>query len=123
LPTFFLCAENISVTTASISCLRSNEEGGLHGLGLGQQKISLTLVAPSVDEKATIWKMMNEIFIEEDSMNTKEIINKIDWQLLNKQRLILADLSMSPVVTNEQQEALDGIVNLLDDLCDAEGVS
>ena len=56
-------------------------------------------------------------------MNIDTVISKIDWQLLNKQRLILADLSMSPVVTNEQQEALDGIVNLLDELCDSKGVS
>jgi hypothetical protein len=56
-------------------------------------------------------------------MNIDTVISMIDWQLLNKQRLILADLSMSPVVTNEQQEALDGIVNLLDELCDSKGVS
>ena len=57
-------------------------------------------------------------------MQTQQVVNKIDWRLLNEQRLILAELCMSNIaVTNEQQEALDGILNLLDDLCDAEGVS
>jgi len=59
----------------------------------------------------------------EIAMNIDTVISMIDWQLLNKQRLILAELSMSPVVSNEQQEALDGIVNLLDELCDSKGVS
>jgi hypothetical protein len=56
-------------------------------------------------------------------MSVDRIIRQIDWELLNKQRLILAELSMSPVTTNEQQEALEGVVNLLDELCDARGVS
>jgi len=56
-------------------------------------------------------------------MSVDRVVRQIDWELLNKQRLVLAELSMSPVVTNAQQEALDGIVNLLDELCDANGVS
>jgi predicted transcriptional regulator len=59
----------------------------------------------------------------EIQMSVDRIITQIDWQLLNKQRLILAELMMSAVVTSQQEDALSGVVNLLDEMCDAKGVT
>lgn len=47
-------------------------------------------------------------------------VKNIDWELFNKQRLILADLLDGGLFLEEEewQEAVEGIVNLLDAMSD-----
>jgi hypothetical protein len=48
-----------------------------------------------------------------------ECIKKIDWELLKEQKLQLVEMAMNAVpVKQEQLDALDGIINLLDDMQD-----
>jgi microcompartment protein CcmK/EutM len=39
---------------------------------------------------------------------------KMDWELLRKQKLVLVELRTGSVVTAEQEESLEGILNLID---------
>ena len=42
-------------------------------------------------------------------------VDKIDWELLHKQKLQLVEMLMHNFsLTNEDRDALDGVVNLLD---------
>ena len=54
-----------------------------------------------------------------------KVIEMIDWQLLNKQRLALVNIMSycDGLLSVEEFEHLNGIINLLDELCDAKGVS
>ena len=51
-------------------------------------------------------------------MNYPEFIQKINWRLLVEQKRILFMLSNGPFVTPVQQEAIDGILSLIDSLQD-----
>ena len=53
-----------------------------------------------------------------------DVIDQVDWNLLNDQRLALISLLMSKDIhLGVYTLPLDGVVNLLDALCDAKGVS
>lgn len=55
-----------------------------------------------------------------------KVVDRIDWQLLNDQRLMLAEImatAFAELLDPQQTDALDGILNMLDDLCDANGIS
>lgn len=54
----------------------------------------------------------------EKALKTKPVsISRVDWPLLRKQKLAL--MNAYGKLTHDQQEALDGIVNLIDSLQDS----
>lgn len=60
-------------------------------------------------------------------MSVDKVIELVNWPLLNKQRLALVEIAnfcaRADVLADEEYEHLDGIINLLNELCDAKGVS
>ena len=52
--------------------------------------------------------------------NTTKVISNIDFAMLKKQKMALIDvLDLTDVVSKEQEEALNGILNMIDSIQDA----
>jgi hypothetical protein len=123
--------ERLSINKAASNFLCDQPSGDLYGAYKELKQVQEDGNGSAIaDNYVVVWQPLNHMTVDQiveiiessasgsDEPEVPEFIEKINWELLRKQKLLLLETINNDAIDPEHKEGLEGILNTLDALQD-----